>query len=187
VESDFTPVRILSVDSAVRGEDVELTWRLATPLPSAIRWLRGADPGSGVAVGTGWTPAAEEGRILDVGAAALLPLTYWLEGVDRDGSVDRWGPYRAEAGPAPVPTWSVDRNPSRTEAHFTWSAPLPAGARLEIYDVNGRLVYGNPVGPNPGAAVWNGLDRFGRRTPPGIYFARIRNASLSPIRMVRLP
>lgn len=187
VESDFTPVRIVSVDSAVRGQDVELRWQLATPLPSAVRWLRGTDPGRGVPVGTGWTPAAERGQALDVGAAALLPLTYWLEGLDRDGSVDRWGPYRVAAGPAPVPTWSVDRNPSRTDARFTWSGPLPGDARLEIYDVTGRLVYRNPVGPDPGTLLWSGENRFGRRTPPGIYFARIRNASLAPIRMVRLP
>ncbi len=58
-------------------------------------------------------------------------------------------------------------------------------ARLEIYDLHGRIVQGWE-----GAAVeagahrqyWSMLDRSGRRVPSGIYFVRLTSGSLAETR-----
>jgi hypothetical protein len=171
----------------VEGSDVVLAWELAEPLPSAIRWVRGETPVTALTVGEGWTPASTSGRILDPGAAEQLPATYWLESLERDGSRDRWGPYRVQATPVGGPAWAVTGNPTRGPSRFAWSGVLPANAALEIFDVSGRLVYQAGLATAPGWFAWEGQDAQGRSVSPGIYFARVRNSSFTPIRLVRLP
>ena len=187
VQTSTTPVHLLYANAAVLGDDVQLRWRLGEPLPAQVRWRRGTDFDTATPVGDGWMNATAEGTLLDPGAARLLPNLYWLEGRERSGELDRWGPWEVQETPTATLPFRVLANPTRGDVRFAWGAPLPDGAVLEIFDVQGRLVTRIPVSPQPGTAVWEGNDGGGRRAPPGIYFARIRNTDLSPVRLVRLP
>lgn len=186
VHGATTPVRVLSVDHRVRDRDVALTWRLADPLPSVVRWIRGEDPATGHVVGSGWRRALDEDTVIDEGGANHLPARYWLEGLERDGSVSRFGPYAIDPAVASRP-WHVVRNPFRGDAEFRWAAPPPEGATLEIFDVSGRLVRSVRLAGRPDHYRWSGQTDGGVAAAPGIYFARVSGTSLGPIRLVRLP
>ncbi len=187
VRAGTTPVTLLSAEAVALDEDVRLRWRLGEPLPAKVRWLRGTDLETAVPVADGWTEARAEGEMLDPGAAHLLPSRYWLEGRERTGEVERWGPWDVDAAPTATLPFRVLRNPARGAVDFAWGTPLPGDAVLEIFDVQGRLVTRFDLPAAPGTATWDGSDAGGRRTGPGIYFARIRNTDLPPVRLVRLP
>jgi immune inhibitor A len=190
VINDVTPVRVLSASAAVAGNDVELRWELAAPLPSRLRWRRGPTAASAVPV-TDWLTAFETGAALDPGGASALPSAYWMEALDRAGETETWGPLAATAGEGSRRPWRLLANPSRSLTRFAWNAPLSGDARIEIFDVRGRLVASGPAGAT-GTYAWDGRDHAGRPSAPGIYFARIRDAgpgarAFPPLRVVRLP
>ncbi len=68
------------------------------------------------------------------------------------------------------------RNPARGAVELGWfaAADVAAGPRtIRIFDVSGRLLARYGVGPGyEGVTPWDGRDRYGRRVPPGLYFAR---------------
>ena len=99
-----------------------------------IRWLRGLTLETAVPVVNGWQPADAEGSVLDLEARYRLPTNYWLEGLDRDGSLDRWGPWKVQAPETANPTWRVLNNPARGPVHLAWDTPLPTGSLLEIFE-----------------------------------------------------
>jgi immune inhibitor A len=71
----------------------------------------------------------------------------------------------------------VSPNPSSAGTRIVFSSPS-ASARVDIYDVAGRLVRGLSVAPSPGAsnvyeAQWDGASARGRAMSPGVYFARV--------------
>jgi hypothetical protein len=139
---------------------------------------------------TGWLPAAESGTAVDPGGAAALPADYWLEALDRTGTTETWGPLTA-TGEGPRLPWRLIANPSRALTRFAWNAPLSADARIEIFDVRGRLVASDRAGTT-GTYAWDGRDAAGRPSAPGIYFARVRDGradarTFPPLRFVRLP
>ena len=100
--------------------------------------------------------------------------------------MERWGPLSVEAPTVPL-TWRVLNNPVTGTARFGFSASLPENALLEIYDVRGRLVHEGRLQAGDREVAWNGRTGAGTLAPPGIYFARVRGASLEPVRLVRLP
>jgi len=90
-----------------------------------------------------------------------------------------------EGGPVEEAVFRVAPNPSNGSVRFEISAGL--GGDVEIFDAAGRLVRamssGVAGGPGPrltsagaGVVTWDGADRFGRRVPAGLYWARIRTA-----------
>ncbi len=189
IQSALTPVHVITAAATVEGEDVRLAWKLGEPLPARVRWIRGLTAESGTPVGDGWVEATAEGSTLDTGGTRFLPARYWLEGRERDGTVDRFGPVQVEGGgPAPpVVPWRVGGSPSRGPVQFVWNVPLPEGAALQVFDVRGRLVAETPLPPAPGSYTWGGTTSSGTAAAPGIYFARIAGAGLNPLRVVRLP
>jgi hypothetical protein len=185
--SDFTPVRVLRAEARVVGEGVVLAWELADPLPSRIRWLRGRDPEHAEWTDE-WAETAPAGTTLDPEGARHLPADYWLQGLERDGTVSRWGPWKvAETGFRPVFAWKLLANPTRGEARFALEGDLNPGAALEIYDVAGRLVFRGPAGEQPRPLSWPGTNASGCRVSPGVYLARITGASAPTLRVVVLP
>jgi len=56
------------------------------------------------------------------------------------------------------------------------TAVLPSSARIEIFDVGGRLVRSLPL-PTPSSTVWDLLDAQGQPVPSGVYLARLRGAT----------
>jgi M6 family metalloprotease-like protein len=186
VTQEVTPVRVLGVTSSVEGNDVRLDWTLAEPFPSNVRWRRGPQRSSATVVGDGWMIPAGSASVIDAGGAAALPADYWLEGLERDGTVSAWGPYRVEGVRLPL-SWTVSPSPARPPFLFAWSRGLPPGAQLEVFDLEGRRVYRTDVPAGPGSVGWDGRDEGGRTVAPGIYFARMRGSALPPLRLVRLP
>jgi glucose/arabinose dehydrogenase len=71
-------------------------------------------------------------------------------------------------------------NPFSDAVEITFRASTPSYVRLELFDLSGRLVRrlldaSVPAGPQ--RARWDGLDRSGRRAPPGVYIARLESAA----------
>ncbi len=82
------------------------------------------------------------------------------------------GDLTLSAGPNPF-------NP-RVTLHFT--LPRAGNARLEVLDVQGRLVAvvldeSRPSGP--GRAVWDGRDLKGRSVASGVYLVNLKSAGRS--------
>ena len=110
---------------------------------------------------------------------------YVLEAVDRQGSVQRFGPITARAPNATrlrIESWP---NPSS-------SADLPLGIRtvipeanpvtLDMFDVTGRLIrnlWAGPLPPGRHRFEWNGRDAKGSLVPSGIYFYRLASPTMS--------
>lgn len=81
----------------------------------------------------------------------------------------------------------AQRGPAREQSTFTAlpgapaearrsSASIPPSARIEIFDVGGRLVRSLPLFAQP-ATVWDLLDGRGQPVPSGVYLARLRGAA----------
>jgi flagellar hook assembly protein FlgD len=81
-------------------------------------------------------------------------------------------------------------NPTSGRATFEFTLADAGRARLELYDVRGRLVRRLVDGPLPAgvhAAAWDGTNVAGVRVSPGIYFYRLSAASGTRVeRLVRL-
>jgi flagellar hook assembly protein FlgD len=63
-----------------------------------------------------------------------------------------------------------------TEAVLHFALPRAARARLDVYDVAGRLVatvFDGALPAGPGELRWNGHDAAGRSLGAGIYFYRL--------------
>lgn len=187
IVDDLTPVQVLHAGSEIHGEDVRLSWSLGEPIPTRVRWKKGPDPAAAAVPVGAWQQGAPEGTLVDFGGARDLPADYWLEALERDGSLTRWGPLHVEAGPVIALPLAVDRNPSRGSVQFSWGGELPRGAALEIFDVRGAVVFETTLSRNPGTYTWDGATAGGKSAAPGIYFARIRNTEFKPVRVVRLP
>lgn len=70
----------------------------------------------------------------------------------------------------------VGPNPSGGDVDVRFALPRSCPARLEIFDVTGRLVRTLADGVREAgqhAIRWNGVDENGRRVPSGVYFARL--------------
>jgi hypothetical protein len=72
------------------------------------------------------------------------------------------------------PVMVVLSQPSRGVAQFDLMR-VGAGAKLTIFDATGRALWETPLLPGDRTASWNGIAGDGRRMPPGIYFAQLRD------------
>lgn len=75
----------------------------------------------------------------------------------------------------PDPGWSVP-NPTTGGATIEFESPMEESARLEIFDVTGRLLKTvDSMGPPTGRrrVSWDGRDEAGRRVTPGVYLYRV--------------
>jgi hypothetical protein len=141
------------------------------------------------------------------------PGDYMLFVVDSAGvpSVARWVRVRAGAPvasvacpapcvtDAPAPTARFEfglaaprPNPTLGSARLAFTLPGPTAITLEVLDAAGRRVRMLAEGPRRAgehALTWDGRGSDGRRTPPGVYFLRLRSAEglERSARLVRLP
>jgi hypothetical protein len=75
------------------------------------------------------------------------------------------------------PALRISPNPAPGRVRFAWNDAAPSRRRVEVYSVSGQRVASLDV-PSTGSAIWNGLDRSGRRVPSGLYLAKV--AGLEP-------
>lgn len=87
----------------------------------------------------------------------------------------------AVAGVEPEPFSSarlvVAPNPFVGAVDVTWAVPTMAAARLDVFDLSGRLVRGLSLGgtaPGTRRATWDGRDEGGQPVRPGVYLLRGR-------------
>jgi hypothetical protein len=67
-------------------------------------------------------------------------------------------------------------NPMRATTRLDFTLARPGHARLDVFDVAGRLVRTLADGPHAAglhAAAWNGADAAGRPSAPGVYYVRL--------------
>jgi immune inhibitor A len=186
IEQEVVPVRVLSAHAVVNGNTVELGWQLAEPFPAAVRWIRG----QALEVpdwSSAWMTAEGEGSAIDSTGATHLPASYWMEGLERDGTRSHWGPFQVESSRISAPvSWRLLANPVQGSAQFAWQGALPERARLQIFDIRGRRVYEGPVSSEH-TVVWDRRDASGARVAPGLYLARLTPSQAPTLRLVVLP
>lgn len=200
VENDAPPAALgfLGAHRATRWQ-ASAVITLPDSIESAQVWPRIAGTStvrgrSGSLTLTSWAEAVP----LDDRRVLLRGTLYRLEDVTTDPPEDAWipvppdqarigytilGPVRrgAAAGP-PSPAalrLSAAPNPFRQLTRLTG----PAGAPFAIVDVTGRTIARAAFDPT-GRFTWDGRDDAGRRSPPGLYFARC--ATTTGIRTARL-
>ncbi|MBC8366805.1 T9SS type A sorting domain-containing protein [bacterium] len=83
-----------------------------------------------------------------------------------------------------VPEWAdesqglnlrVSKNPFRSNTTLSFSLPATADLRMDIYDVQGRLVrnlHAGSAAAGDRQLLWDGLDSQGRPVRSGVYFAK---------------
>jgi len=111
---------------------------------------------------------------------------YWLRGVT--GGMELGTTYRAATVPVPVAvgpsrpasvalgaTISVVPNPAVGFVTLSWSGEAPAGSRLAVYSIAGRLLARSAAGVR--AMRWDGRDALGSRLGPGIYLVRLEDTA----------
>lgn len=115
---------------------------------------------------------------------------YWLRLTDPESNPSWFGPVSVEkvdlAGPG-LAIESVWPNPAAGSTMIRFSKPKNESVRLEIYDLQGRLVrrLGNQVGMAEALETsWNLRDGHGRKVPAGAYFVRLSSADLAMTRKV---
>jgi len=122
---------------------------------------------------------------LDVSPAGEVVMAWTrrdtLEGVPQPSQVWIARPYHLSDVPGPgvlagavaLTAWPNPFNPS---VKLAMDVPVAGSARLDLYDVRGRLVVQLFEGFLPEGrreVEWNGHDAAGRSAPSGIYFARL--------------
>jgi hypothetical protein len=186
IEQEVVPVRVLAANGVLQTNGVLLTWQLLEPFPTAVRWVRGNTP-QVPGWSSAWITAGAEGSVVDSTGAASLPASYWLEGIERDGTKSRWGPMRVDGtGVTQRVSWRLLANPVRGVAQFAWQGTLPERARLQIFDIGGRLVYDGAAG-SAHTAVWDRRNTSGALVAPGLYLARLTESRVPTLRLVVLP
>lgn len=179
IGSTPVPVLMLSHETVVEGEDLHLYWELSEAPVRTVVW-RGESVSHGETVGV-LDAGTDRGHVIDRGGATRGHSTYWLEFLNRDGSREIWGPWRVDID---VPLrLSVEPRGGATQFRVAGSAP--GTSRLEIYDIQGRLIRSFPVGKES-VYEWRGETRTGGRAASGVYFVRLSGTSLAAIKFVRV-
>ncbi len=89
-----------------------------------------------------------------------------------------------ETAPPALALLGAVPNPFNPQTTVRFSLPLEQHVRLDIYDVQGRLVRTLVDGIRPagmGEARWDGRDRTGRGVASGTYFARLQAGGLQEV------
>jgi ligand-binding sensor domain-containing protein len=96
--------------------------------------------------------------------------------------VNRYSPSGGTTGPPTTgdgSRFAVYPNPAfqSSTGLILRSTDLTGPFKGKVYDVHGRVVR-ELLGNASTGAVWNGLDQFGKRVPPGVYFFRVEAAGV---------
>jgi hypothetical protein len=133
-------------------EDVELTavptdegvvvgWSLVGDEPEGVRVLRSEGEVEPVLVSNTLPGPAE--RWLDTEVEAGVEYAYWLEVVEADGTVERFGPSETVKLPCASPElvlYAAYPNPSRDLINFLFSIPADGRVIVSVYDLSGRRI-----------------------------------------------
>ena len=76
-------------------------------------------------------------------------------------------------------------SPAESQVTFSWFMPVPADARLAVFDARGRLVgdfAGRDLPAGMRSMTWDLRDQRGVRVPAGVYYARLESGSERRVR-----
>lgn len=175
VDSKETPVRLLSLTAAPGPDGILIAWKLdPDELPVQVHLDR-TDP-VGVVTRLASRTGAAEDSCLDVDADGAGPVTYRLDAVERDGTLQVLGLIEASPQPPARLRLAADPNPTRGETSLGFALPADGPYTLELFDHAGRPV--RRLNDRAGTAgevrlTWDGRSDRGDRLPAGIYFARL--------------
>jgi len=153
----------------VGDEGVLVGWEITGDAPASFTVLRSA--GEGEPVGVSGALPGEAARWLDADVESGVEYRYWLEAVEEDGTVSRFGPTERVSIPEPARELALAVYPSPASGSFSVDYTLPVDGRVVIalYDLSGRRI----------ATVLDGETTAGRHDvsydasllPPGVYLA----------------
>ncbi|RPJ45557.1 MAG: T9SS C-terminal target domain-containing protein [Candidatus Latescibacterota bacterium] len=76
-------------------------------------------------------------------------------------------------------------NPAAGELRIAYAPAATGDARIEVYDIRGRVVRSFAAPRGTDSARWDGTDHTGSRVSPGVYFLRMDDGDRAP-RVVRV-
>jgi hypothetical protein len=190
---DATPIVALLFESASSESGIELRWEgLADPEDAVYLLYRRLaegpdDTGEEDDYPSGYELLVTDGefrgrgphRTVDAGVDPGAWYVYRIAIVYRDGSTDYTPPLSVRA-PEDLLRFALGAarpNPFRGTVSLTFSIPRTGPVRLSIHDVSGRRVrdlVDEGLAPGRYPIVWDGRDQAGRRSPSGVYFARLQ-------------
>jgi len=171
---DDIGVDLAHLSASLSSGSVLLTWSFDGEEPAGVRVLRGAvEP---VAI-SGLMPG-DSSKYLDRGVEPGGSYIYWLEVVDAEGTVSRFGPTEAVTIPEEAFTFLLDAaypSPARGAVNFAYSLPADGRVVLAIYDLSGRRI-ATPVDSVQTAGrhevSWNCEE-----IPSGVYLYRLETGA----------
>ncbi|MCK4594046.1 T9SS type A sorting domain-containing protein [bacterium] len=163
----------------VRDEGVLLGWSITGDIPSSLRVLRSVGNSEPLAIHGNPLPGSAT-SYLDRKDKGFQPLArgieyrYWLEVIDNDGLVSRFGPTEPVSIPDQTPQLALgEPYPSPAREAVTIRYELPngcSGAVIEVYDLSGRRIDTFPLAPQTGRGeVFLDVSEYAS----GVYTARL--------------
>jgi len=172
---DESGVEDAEVSANTRDEGVLVGWTITGDAPASFSVLRSVGESEPTMV-SGALPGTAT-RWLDVDVEAGNEYRYWLEVVEEDGTVSRFGPTEPVNFPGAAREISLAVYPSPASGSFTVDYTLPVDGRVTIslYDLSGRRI----------ATILDGEMTAGRHDitydasalPPGVYLVRLATDS----------
>lgn len=172
-------------DGVIDEVRVWTTARSGTEITAAMgHYLEGSEAGlagywrinegNGTAV-EDWTSHGNDGALIEGTWVAGTPFVPSADG-------DPWHPTSDELALTLLPGYP---NPTPGHTTFGYVVPDTRDVRIEIYDIEGRLVKTLVSGTHRGgthAALWDGADAQGRDVAPGLYLVHMAAGSFSTSR-----
>jgi len=167
-------VDLADFGAGATDEGVLVNWRLSGEEPAGLRVLRGAGEPEMI---SGNLPG-DSSRYLDRGVEPGGSYAYWLEVIDAEGVVSRFGPTEAVSVPGETFTlvlYAAYPSPSRDAVNFVYSLPDDGRVVLSVYDLSGRRI-ATPVDSELTAGrhevSWSCGDM-----PSGVYLYRLETSA----------
>ncbi|HUT99704.1 MAG TPA: T9SS type A sorting domain-containing protein [bacterium] len=163
-------------------EGVLVGWTITGDAPASFNVLRSAGENEPDAI-SGALPGTAA-RWLDSDVEAGGEYLYWLEAIEEDGTVSRFGPTEAVAFPGAARELALSIYPSPVKGSFTVDYTLPEDGRISIslYDLSGRRV--STILDGEMTAGRHDISYDASALPPGVYLARLATDSGSLTRRV---
>ncbi len=174
---DVVAVRLVAFAARRAGAGAELRWQTEGEVDHLGFDVYRETQGQSQRVNTGLVTGGPDYAFMDPSVPAGPEVSYLLEGLARDGSRERFGPYLLEAAPPPSrATLRALRNPAPAGADLLLSLPEQAPVRLRVFGVDGRVIRELVNGTLPAGermVRWDGRGDDGRSVAAGTYFIQL--------------
>jgi len=167
-------VDVVDFGAGATDEGVLINWRLSGEEPAGVRVLRDAGEPEMI---SGNLPG-DSSRYLDRDVEPGGSYAYWLEVVEADGTISRFGPTETVAVPEEtfeLVLYAAYPSPSREVVNFVYSLPADGRVVLSVYDLSGRRVatlVDSELTAGRHETSWSCAE-----TPSGVYLYRLETNS----------